>query len=651
MAYSEWSISGPRDSPHTPHIRDTVGNYAVDSERIRVVIQRSNEAPAFPSSETGARSVAENSAGGVNIGAPVAATDAENDRLTYSLGGTDANSFDIVSSSGQIRTKSGVTYDHETKPSHSVTVSVHDGKDIDGNADTMIDDTIAVTITVTDVNEPPVVAGPTTVENYTEGSTGDVASYTADDSENNTIIWSLAGTDRDDFTISTGGVLRFAAEPNFEAPTDSGGNNDYRLTVVASDGPNTVRRNVTVTVENVEEPGAVSLSSQQPQVETELTATLTDPDGGISLLSWTWERSQNQADWTAIDGATSRRYTPDTGDLNHYLRATASYTDGHGAGKSAQESSDHQVRAKPVQNSPPDFGADNAEREIAENSVATEPVGAPVAATDANNDSLAYTLSAGHRDTFTVDGDTGQIRVKEDAVLDHEARSRYSVTVTATDPSNASDRIVVAITVTDVNEPPRATADTATTARDTAVVIRGARHRRRPRRPRPDRIVALRSSPRLRGSGSRPIVHVHAQSRLHRRRYVELPGVRRRPRVRDGDGHRHCSGRGSAATTAATFVSATTTAVVARRRRWWIARTFRSFRSAGAGRATGRHQRHHGRHRGRTARESPPAPAPRHAGRLPRAGHRRNLRRRVDRGGSRRHSRPDPGPDLPRRPA
>ena len=46
-------------------------------------------APEFPSTETGERSVAENTAVGVTISPPVRATDADNDRLTYSLSGTD----------------------------------------------------------------------------------------------------------------------------------------------------------------------------------------------------------------------------------------------------------------------------------------------------------------------------------------------------------------------------------------------------------------------------------------------------------------------------------------------------------------------------------------------------------------------------------
>ena len=106
-----------------------------------------NTAPTF-SSPTASRSVPENSAAGTNVGAPVTATDADSgDTLTYTLDGTDAASFDIVSTSGQIQTRSGVTYDYETKSSYAVIVKAADGN---GGSDT-----IMVTITVTDVDESP----------------------------------------------------------------------------------------------------------------------------------------------------------------------------------------------------------------------------------------------------------------------------------------------------------------------------------------------------------------------------------------------------------------------------------------------------------------------------------------------------------------
>ena len=105
-----------------------------------------NTAPQF-SSPTADRNVAENTAAGQNVGGVLTATDDDMDTLSYSLEGTDAASFAIVSNTGQIRTKSGVSYDHEAKSTYSVTVKADDD-----NGGT---DTIAVTITVTDVNEPP----------------------------------------------------------------------------------------------------------------------------------------------------------------------------------------------------------------------------------------------------------------------------------------------------------------------------------------------------------------------------------------------------------------------------------------------------------------------------------------------------------------
>ena len=120
-----------------------------------------NNAPVFNPAAV-SRAVAENTAAGQNVGAAVTATDADTgDTLTYTLGGTDAASFDIVSSSGQIQTKTGVTYDHEAKASYAVTVTASDSTD---TADA------TVTISVTDVDEPPAAPAAPTVT-ATTGST------------------------------------------------------------------------------------------------------------------------------------------------------------------------------------------------------------------------------------------------------------------------------------------------------------------------------------------------------------------------------------------------------------------------------------------------------------------------------------------------
>ena len=125
-----------------------------------------NVAPEFADSEDGARSVAEDTAAGEDIGNPVAASDANRDALTYALSGTDAASFDIDTGSGQLMTK--VPLDFETKGSYSVTVTASDSGGLSDSID------VTITVTDVDVNEAPVAP---TVANQT--ATKDTAfSYT-----------------------------------------------------------------------------------------------------------------------------------------------------------------------------------------------------------------------------------------------------------------------------------------------------------------------------------------------------------------------------------------------------------------------------------------------------------------------------------------
>ena len=141
---SHGPLNGNSQIASTVLTRPMYGLSAVFQVAAAVVVP--NNPPAF-SADTAARSVAENTAAGQNVGAALTATDADSDTLTYTLEGTDAASFDIVSGSGQIRTRTGVTYNHEAKSTHTVVVKADDG-----NGGT---DTVTVTITVTDVDEPP----------------------------------------------------------------------------------------------------------------------------------------------------------------------------------------------------------------------------------------------------------------------------------------------------------------------------------------------------------------------------------------------------------------------------------------------------------------------------------------------------------------
>ena len=392
------------------------------------------------------------------------ASDPDGDPITWSaLSGRDAGDFDFDNSSGDLTFKMRPDYDARADSNRDNVYLVNVNASASGKTGTL-----AVRVTVTDVNEPPAIAGPDSVE-YAEGGTGNVATYTASDPEGDTLVWqALEGSDRGAFTFSNG-VMQFAATPDFESPTDAGGDNGYLVRVRVSDGPNGDALNVTVSVTNEEEAGALTFSSEQPEIGSVLTATLTDPDNVVGE-SWTWERSPNRSTWAEIGFQPGNGYTPVDDDLNHYLRVTVAYTDGHGPGKSLQVVTDRAVREPPPVNDPPAFADASTTRSVPENSGEGVAVGDEVIATDDNNDPLTYSL-AGDVDTFTVDDSSGQIRVAEGAVLDYETPSTYRVTVTATDPSNASDSISVDISVTDVNEAPGAVDDTGATDEDGAVNI------------------------------------------------------------------------------------------------------------------------------------------------------------------------------------
>ena len=83
------------------------------SVAINVTDVDENRAPVFSEGSTTTRSVTENTPSGKDIGTPVAATDPDNDILTYSLGGDDAAAFRIVSRTGQLQTRASL--DYETK--------------------------------------------------------------------------------------------------------------------------------------------------------------------------------------------------------------------------------------------------------------------------------------------------------------------------------------------------------------------------------------------------------------------------------------------------------------------------------------------------------------------------------------------------------
>ena len=405
---------------------------------VTVTVEDVDEPPLI----TGITTIVDYDENGSGDVATFTATDPEGDsNITWSLAGPDRADFDITG--GVLTFRNVPDYERAADSGgnnhYEVTVQATDSNNKRGE--------LHVDVIVTNVDEPPELTGPDAVDDYPENSAASrqVGRYTASDPEGATVTLSLTGTDSDDFTLAGNGVLTFKESPDYEEQRS------YRVTVRAEAGAHTVDRVVTVNIQNVEEPGTVTLSTAQSQEGTELTATLDDNDGPTGS-TWQWYRTSSRSSTgTAITNANARFYTPDAADVGHYLRVVASYDDGHGDDKSAVAVSLNRVQAAPPAPESPVFPANgDYDRGIRENLRAGSNVGAPVTATDGNNDRLTYSVATS--DEFEIVESTGQLRTK--AELDHEDREQHFVTVTATDPGGLTDTVSVTITVEDMDETP-----------------------------------------------------------------------------------------------------------------------------------------------------------------------------------------------------
>ena len=436
--------------------------------------------PTPPTMSSFRTQVAENTPGSGYVKEPVELMGG----LTYELGGTDADRFELADSlidvyAGNLHMRPGqiamgmtpvedLNFESD-QGTYEVTLTGTDG---DGQRDI-----ITVEISVVDVNEAPSVPEelPSGLEitgrdsvNREEGDSVMVASYRLVGAEAGRATWApLEGADKDLFDF-TGGVLTLRAAPDFEMPADMGADNLYQVRLKATapgDPGHTARKEVVIVIGNADEDGTITFSSEPPAVRVAIMATLKDSDGGVENIKWQWQMS-DMADGTYanIDMATEASYTPkeavmddestadtdesDSGDVGKFLRVMATYTDAHGAGKEATQMAMGAVTEDLT------FAA-MIVRTLPENSAEGTPVGDTVEATGGLGSTLAYTLSGTDAPSFDIDN-MGQITVGTGTDLDHETKDTYTVMVTARGTADDGTAEVamttVTIEVTDVDE-------------------------------------------------------------------------------------------------------------------------------------------------------------------------------------------------------
>jgi VCBS repeat-containing protein len=252
------------DNVYIVQVTANDGAGGLTPQTISVTVTNVDEAPAFTSSAT--NSVPENT----TAAQTVVATDPEAATVNYTLtGGADQAKFSIGINSGALTFQSAPNFEAPTD-ANADNVYLVQVTATDQTAHSTVQN---LSITVTNVNEAPSFTS-TNTASVPENTTA-VKTVTASDPDTipafNTLTFSIVGgLDQAKFNITSGGVLTFASPPNFEAPTDNGGNNIYDVKVQVTDGTNPVTQDIAVTVTDVNEAPTANADSYNAIGNTQL---------------------------------------------------------------------------------------------------------------------------------------------------------------------------------------------------------------------------------------------------------------------------------------------------------------------------------------------------------------------------------------------
>ncbi|MGD1716889.1 cadherin domain-containing protein, partial [Dapis sp. BLCC M172] len=216
------------------------GTTGSTSQAITITVTDENETPTINSSNSA--NVAENTTNAITV----QATDADGDNITYSIsGGEDQALFGIDTDTGLVTFKVAPDFENPTDNggdnNYQIEVTANDG-----NADSTPE---AITITVTDENETPTINSSNSA-NVAENTTNAIT-VQATDADGDNITYSISGgEDQALFGIDTDtGLVTFKVAPDFENPTDNGGDNNYQIEVTANDGTaDSTSQAITITV-------------------------------------------------------------------------------------------------------------------------------------------------------------------------------------------------------------------------------------------------------------------------------------------------------------------------------------------------------------------------------------------------------------------
>ena len=231
-----------------------------------------------------------------------------------------------------------------------------------------------------------------------------------------------------------------------------GDKNVYTVHLQVSDGKLVDATEVKIRLTDVPAPGkpdAPTVTGGEGEVSVSWSAPTNE---GPSITNYDLRYRANQDnDWTdvsSLGAALAHKITGLDAGTAYFVQVRAESSEGAG------EWSDSGEGTTEAANRAPAFGADAYEREVPENSAPGTAVGAPVTATDADADDLAYSFTTGGAAAlFEIDAATARIAVAGGTALNYEsADTLYTVNVAASD-GELADTTSVTIRVTNADDP------------------------------------------------------------------------------------------------------------------------------------------------------------------------------------------------------